>query len=153
MSFSERRRRGDGAIARPWRTVSRTDSLMVVFRYHVRTLTGNQDPSSVPTRRHPRTGAFLERDGQWAMKSVMSESSLESLNDQAALLLRDTKRSEPTAVERVLTHHPEWRRFWRSRKAFELDDAQTVIACEHGFETFFCVYASLCTMFFSFFIL
>ena len=66
---------------------------------------------------------------------MINEPSLESLNDQADLLMRDAARSEPTAVERVLTHHPEWRRFWRSRKAFEISDAQIVIAREHRFRT------------------
>ena len=65
---------------------------------------------------------------------MINEPSLESLNDQADSLMRDAAKSEPTAVERVLTHHPEWRRFWRSRKAFEISDAQIVIAREHGFQ-------------------
>lgn len=65
---------------------------------------------------------------------MMSEPSLESLNDQAESLMRDAAKSEPPAVERVLTHHPEWRRFWRSRTAFEVSDARIVIAREHGFQ-------------------
>ncbi len=65
---------------------------------------------------------------------MINEPSLESLNDQAESLMRDAAKSEPPAVERVLTHHPEWRRFWRSRTAFEVSDARIVIAREHGFQ-------------------
>jgi hypothetical protein len=60
-------------------------------------------------------------------------SSLDYLESRAQALARDARKSDPTAVERILTHHPEWRRFWRSRKTFGFSDARIVLAREHGF--------------------
>ena len=63
----------------------------------------------------------------------MTDLTLASVDAVLDALVRDARASESDAVERVLTHHPRWRKFWRGCKGFRRADARIVIAAEHGY--------------------
>src|SRR5580658_7832157 len=66
-------------------------------------------------------------------KPLPPRPNLEQLKKQAKAILKGYKEAVPEIVGRFRGYHPRWTESTRSR--FTLSDAQTVIAREHGFDS------------------